>query len=143
MIYSQETYDSDRLTDEDRTAKTLSEIADTMDSNIQFTWDTPGQNLDNRLPVLDMKLWIDRDNEGNQMVQYSFFKKEVASKYTILKRSALSNKIKKSTLLQEALRRLNNIGPGLPWDETAHHLTEYSYMLYLSGYNGKERYHYI
>ena len=46
-------------------------------------------------------------------------------------------------MLQEALRRLNNIGPGLPWDETAHHLTEYSHMLYLSGYNGKERYHYI
>ena len=76
-------------------------------------------------------------------VQFSFYKKEVASKFTIMKRSALSYKVKKSTLLQEALRRINNVGPGLPWSEVALHLTEYSYMLYLSGYINIERYNFI
>ena len=37
-------------------AKTLLEIADTLDPNIQFTWDSPEQNPDGRLPVLGMKL---------------------------------------------------------------------------------------
>ena len=37
MIYSKETYESDSMTDEMRTAMTLSLIADTLDPNIQFT----------------------------------------------------------------------------------------------------------
>ena len=70
---------------------------------------------------------------------HSFYKKSVASPFTILKRSALSYKIKRSTLLQEALRRLGNISPSLPWKETVTHLTEYSNMLRISGYSHKER----
>ena len=89
---------------------------------------------------MDLKLWMDRDKDGKQFVQYTFYKKEVASKYTILKGSALSWKIKKSTLFQEALRRVNNVGPNQPWEETARHMTDYCHMLYLIGYSETERY---
>ena len=71
-------------------------------------------------------------------MQFTFFKKLVASKFTILKRSALSYKTKKHTLFQEALRQINNIGPKLPWDKTVKHMNDYSYMLYLSAYSSKE-----
>ena len=63
--------------------------------------------------------------------------------YTILKRSTLSSIFKKSTLLQEALRHINNIGPGLPWDEMTDHLSKYINMLFLSGYSKTERFNYI
>ena len=95
------------------------------------------------MPVLDLKLWVERDSEGRQKVKHTFYKKEVASKYTILKRSALSWRTKKSTLLQEAIRRISYVSLDLPWNETARHLSEYSHMLYLSGYSKKERYHNI
>ena len=74
---------------------------------------------------------------------HTFYKKKMASRYTVLKRSALSNKLKRSTLLQEALRRIENIFRGLPWDQTTTNLSEYSNMLKLSGYNQWEWYHNI
>ena len=76
-----------------------------------------GQSRDNndcRLPVLDLKLWMDRDINGRQFVQFTLYKKEVASRYTILKHSALSWKIKKIMLFQDAVRRVNNMGPNQP-----------------------------
>ena len=85
MIYSDETYMNDTMTDEVRTTMTQSQIADTLDPNIQFTCDSLEQNSDRRLPVLDLKLRVERDKNGYQFVQFSLFKKEVASKYTILK----------------------------------------------------------
>ena len=69
------------------------------------------------------------------MVLHSFYKKQVASKYTILKRSALSYNIKKSTLLQEALRRLGAISKHLPKSETVTIMNNYSNMLRVSGYS--------
>merc|ERR1711867_42359 len=94
------------------------------------------------MPVLDLALWVDTV-DSKQIIRHSFYKKKVASRYTVLKRSALSGQIKKSTLLQEALRRIGNTSKGLPWEETAGHLAEYANMLRLSGYNQRERYHNI
>ena len=101
------------------------------------------RNLDKRMAVLDIKKWIDRDEDNRQKILYTFYKKEVSSPYTILKRSALSYKIKRSTLFQEALRRIYNISESLPWSEKATHLTAYSNMLRISGYTQKERYHFV
>ena len=52
---------------------------------------------------------------------------------TILNKSALLWRTKKSTLLQDAIRRICNVSLGLLWQETAGHLSEYSNILYLSG----------
>ena len=98
----------------------------------------PGKNSNGRMTVLDLAVWIQEVN-GIQTIQHSFYKKPVASPCTILKRSALSFKIKKSTLLQEALRRLGNVSPTLPWSESITHLAEYSNMLRISGYTVRER----
>ena len=46
MIYSNETFDSDNIRDKVRTAMTQSKITDSLNSNIQFTWDIPEQNTD-------------------------------------------------------------------------------------------------
>ena len=98
----------------------------------------PGKNSNGRMPVLDLAVWIQEVN-GIQTILHSFYKKPVASPCTILKRSALSFKIKKTTPLQEALRRLGNVSPTLPWNESITHLAEYSNMLRISGYTVRER----
>ena len=65
------------------------------------------------MPVLDLQMWI-RTKEGIPIVTHSFYKKEVASRFTIKKRSAINSGTKKSTLFQEGIRRLFHISSGLP-----------------------------
>ena len=142
LQFSKELLENDNRDKERRTAETIVEIANSINNNIQLTWDSPLQNNNGRMPVLDLAIWVD-EIEGRQVILHTFYKKKVASKFTMLKRSALSIKIKRNTLLQEALRRLGNISRELPWDETVSHLSEYSNMLRISGYNQWERYHNI
>ena len=51
--------------------------------------------------------------------------------------------VKKSTLLQEAMRRIGNISLSLPKEETIKEMTKYSNMLRISGYSARERLHFI
>ena len=142
MEFCKEKESNDTRTKEARTAEIMVKIANSLDQGIQFTWDIPGNNSNGRMPVLDLAVWVQEVN-GVQQILHSFYKKPVASPFTILKRSALSFKIKKSTLLQEALRRLGNMSPILPWEESVVHLAEYSNMLRISGYTTRERYNNI
>ena len=53
----------------------LCEIGNTIDPSIQLEPDAPSQHGDNKLPILDLKMWV---GEGG-LIRHSFFKKEVAS----------------------------------------------------------------
>ena len=53
------------------------------------------------MPVLDLNVSVE-DN----VIMYTFYKKDVTSKYTILKRSALSDSTKRESCFMEALRRI-------------------------------------
>ena len=99
LIYDKSLELNDMRTDTERTSQIVAQIANSIDSNIQCTIETCEMNSDGRLPVLDMKLWI----ENNRIV-HSFYKKKVSSPFTILKRSAISENIKKSTIFQECIR---------------------------------------
>ena len=117
----------------------LREIADSIEQNIQFTTDIPNNHTDAKMPVLDLKVWMDVRDTYPQIL-HTFYKKEVASKYTILERSAMSKGTKRSTLFQEALRRLQNVSPALPFSEAIPHMDEFSNMLRISGYSSQYRY---
>ena len=112
-MYSEAVPKENTRSDEDRTAETIVAVANSIDSNIQLTWDIPEKNNTKRMPVLDLEIWVE-EMDGTEKVLHSFYKKKVASPYTILKRSALSYSVKKSTLLQEALRRLGAVSKHLP-----------------------------
>ena len=126
------------MSDSERTARCIADIANSIDKGIQVTLDLPEMNSDGRLPVLDLKIWI----QDNQVV-HSFYKKKVSSPFTILKRSAIAYSVKRSTIFQETIRRISHISDGLPWSETVNHLNEYSNCLRISGYSPQERYHAI
>ena len=69
--------------------------------------------------------------------------KECASKFIILKRSAVSWKTKQSTCFQEALRRLLHILPSLPDSERISQLNRCLKMFRISGYSEKERFNFL
>ena len=54
------------------------------------------------MPILDMKMSMNRQNE----VDYMFYKKPQSNKFTMTARSALPDRVKRSTMTNEALRRL-------------------------------------
>ena len=100
MTFDKNKAETDTDSPDVRTAKTIVEIANSLEPAIQLTWDCPSRNGNGRMAVLDLEMWIHREG-GIQTVAFSFYKKAVASPYTILKRSALAYSVKKSTLLQE------------------------------------------
>ena len=84
-----------------RTSRIVQAIANSLEPDIQLTCDTPNNHLSGRMPVLDLEVWV-KDNK----VMHSLYSKPVSSKYTILKRTALSDTVKKHTIFQECIRRL-------------------------------------
>ena len=139
MTFSWKTWEEDNDSDyEARTIAVLASIANSINPSIQVTTDCPSNNVSGRMAVLDLELWVEEVN-GVPRVMYSFYKKPIASKFTIMKRSAVPEKVKKNTLFQESLRRLLHICDSLPWSETVRHMDEWSDCM-RSGYSHKERY---
>ena len=57
----------------------------------------------------------------------------------MLQNSAMPEKVKRSTLTEEGVRRLRNTKREIPWEEKAEILSEFSHKLMLSGYSQKFR----
>ena len=83
------------------------------------------------------------ETDSGPQITHCFYKKEVASRFTILNRSAMGAGVKRNTNFQEALRRLQNMSPALPWTEVIPHMNAFSNMLRISGYNAFYRYQVI
>ena len=86
MIYSPQD-PSAELPGDQRTFLALVEIANGIDRDIQMTSDVPSVHQDGTLPVLALSLKV----VDNQVI-WTFFSKPCTSPYTILYRSALSEK---------------------------------------------------
>ena len=102
----------------------------------------PGRQLE-----LELEGAKDKHHTGvlvkDNKVLHSFYSKPVSSKYTILKRTALSDTVKKHTIFQKCIRRLSNISIDLPWQICVKHLNDISKKLQRSGYSQQERYNSI
>ena len=79
-----------------RTFGILNQIADTIEEGIKLTHDVPSLHENGMMPVLDIQTWVETNNENKQQIAHTFYKKEVASKYTILQRSAISKQCKRA-----------------------------------------------
>ena len=103
--------------------------------SIQVTFDCPSKHPEGRMPLLDLEVWVDDEEE----VVFSFFEKPMASRYTIPVRSAHSWKQKVTNLTREAIRRLLNIHNKLPWTETVKIMNKFSRKMKKSGYSARVR----
>ena len=49
--------------DDDRLAKILVQIANDIIPGITMEYDVPSKNIDNKMPILDMKVWMDENGD--------------------------------------------------------------------------------
>ena len=113
-------------------------VADSISQMLKFEEDIGEEHEDGKLPILDMKVWTTIEKNTKQ-IKHSFYKKPMASKYTLRKGTAYPLGNLRAVLTEEILRRLRNCSPEMTWEEKGKFLTEYAKELQASGHNEKFR----
>ena len=120
---------------EKNTMNILVEIANKIEPMIQFTADVPSNHSDGYLPVLDIKVRLDEENE----VIFDYYEKDTKSDKVILASSALSWHQKREIHTNELVRRLRNTSQKLGEKVQNDHLNKYMIRLKDCGYNARFR----
>lgn len=102
---------------------------------IQLESDDPSHHEDRKIPILDVKVWVEEVADNQQLILHEFYQKEVATKAVVNARSSLPMKTKRTILTQEALRIILRCSPHLPWTTVANHLSNFNKRLQYSGYD--------
>ena len=118
-----------------KTFEVLKEIAEEVDPMLKFTIDTPDEQKDNKIAVLDLKVQI--NEKENYRLDYEHFDKATKHPNVILSDSALSMNMKRTILTQECLRILRNTKIELGEDIRNGHLNKFMIKLKNSGYDQK------
>ena len=108
-IVPEEVDDDCLLPGDQRTALVMKEVANSICEFTSFKTDCPSANASGWMPLLDIQSRV----EPNNQISWKYFEKNVTSPFTILNSSALPNKVKRMSLIQEGLRRLRNTCPAL------------------------------
>jgi hypothetical protein len=114
--------EEDRLIElDERAMRLFKSVADIIHTSIEMEIDCPSRHDDHKLPILDLKVWIEEREEiegqlKEKIVLHEFYSKEVASKSVVDARSAWSWNSKRTILTQEVLRILLNCSTELPWE---------------------------
>ena len=122
------------------TMRLMCEIGNSIHESIQLTKDYPSNNPDNKIPILNLKVWTESNEENRTTVIYEHYRKEVSTKSTVHYRSAMGMKQKRSILTQELLTIMINCSPLLNETKRKEHINEYIKRLQFSGYNKEFRY---
>ena len=132
------TEDEDMPNDE-RTMKLLQTIANTIHASIRMTIDYPSKYRDKKVPMLDLKLWIDIV-DGVVRILHEHYEKSMATKMLIHAESAIPLRVKRTVLTQEMLRVLLHCSRYLSWETVTGHLNKFMRKMQYSGYKQTMRY---
>ena len=119
------------------TMEIMKDVAESVDSMLKFTFDTPCSYKENKMPALDIKVNV--NHEENERIDYEFFEKATKNPKVILSDSAISSSSKRTILTQECLRRMRNTKIELGEKIRNKHLNDFMVKLKNSGYNEKYR----
>ena len=117
--------------DEKETLEKVKRIGDKIHSSIQLEADYPAKYEDKKVPILDLKVWVNEDNK----VVHEYYMKPVASKAVIDNRSAMPLRDKRTVITQEILRIILRCSPLLPCDSVRAHMEQYMLRLQFFGYS--------
>ena len=120
--------------DDEITMMVFKEVADAIDEDIAVEVDFPSNYEDKKMPILDMKMAMNEDNK----VVYKFYRKPQSNNTVMMARSAVSDKVKRSTMTNEAMRRLMCCSPNLEDKERVEVMEDFARLMKRSGY--KERF---
>ena len=122
--------------DDERLARVLLDVANDIMPCIKMEADWPSRNRDGRLPILDMKVWM--DEEGT--VLFSHYEKPMSNRSVLNSKSAHPASCKRSVHTQEVIRRILNCSRRLDWEtETAPVVSDYMLRMRKAGYSEKYR----
>ena len=113
----------------------IEKIANSIDPQIQITFDAPSNHDSNMVPILDVQAAINDDNK----IVFMFYKKPIQNRLAVMKKSAMPMNKKIQVLTQKCLRRLHNTYDDIPEDKKKETLEQFMKDLRLSGYNELER----
>ena len=120
----------------------IQSVAAHIHPSIRLTIDYPSNYPDGKIPMLDVKMWIE-EGESGQKIMYEHYEKEMATKAVINAKSAISMKTKRTILAQEMLRILLHCSKYLPWETVCTHVNKFMNKLQYSGYKQSFRYNVV
>ena len=120
-----------RSDDEKEMMEKIKSIGDKIHQSIQLEADHPTRHEDGKVPILDLKVWID---ERNRIV-HEYYMKPVSSKAVVNHKSAMPLRDRRTVITQEILRIVLRCSPLLPWERVKMHVEEYMMRLQFSGYD--------
>ena len=134
---------NETMNDDEQAIEIIKQIGNNIHPSIQLETDCPSKHSDSKLPLLDIKIWIEKKEDGESdttsntysKIMHEYYYKEVASKSVINARSSLPWEAKRTTITQEILRILLRCSPDLPPETTKGHIQQFMLRLQFSGYN--------
>ena len=121
---------------EDKTVmERIKSIGNEIHQSIQLEDDYPSKYSDRKVPILDVKVWIDDSNR----VLHEYYSKPVSSKFVVHNDSAMPLRDKRTVLTQDLLRVILRCSPLLPWSSVVGHIENYMLRMQYSGYKEKVR----
>ena len=124
--------------DDETTIEKIRTIGEEIHQSIKLTKEVPSENEDKKLPVLDLKTWIEKvEIEGveKHQILHEFYMKKVSSRAVIHRKAALSMKSKRTILTQECIRVIRNCHELIGEHRKAEHLSYYMKRLQVAGYD--------
>ena len=70
-----------------RAFRELRKMDNSLSSDIRMKEDTPSENGDGKLPILDTKMWVESEGEIEQ-VRYELYEKPMVSRVVTMERSS-------------------------------------------------------
>ena len=82
---------------------------------------------------------IEEEGVQYQVIMWRFYEKPMNTKYCIMEKSAMSENVKITTMVQEVIRRCRNHNSKVPEEEVKEVLSVYSEKMARSGYGYSTR----
>ena len=127
---------------EKETMERVKAIANLIHQSIQVKVDYPSNHEDERMPILDTKMWIGEVEVRGKMrhqILYTYYEKAMSSKHVLHKESAISRGSKINILVNELLRVMRNTSLRVQQEEKDKHVQHFINKMQFSGYNQEDR----
>ena len=141
LVITKESIDIDQgKKDDEITFEFIKTVGNSIHRSIQLEVDVPSNYEDGKLPILDLKVWIGQIENNVYKVIHEHYTKEIASKYVIDQKSAMSMQQKRPILTQMCLKVLLNNSEYLDEIKKKEKVEFFMRRMQASGYNNKIRY---
>ena len=92
-------------------------VADSVDPNLKVTTDYGSNHGDDRVPILDVKVWIQETSPGEWQILHTHYIKDVSSRMLMKVDSSHSMQMKINVLANEIDRIMRNCSPHIKWED--------------------------